>query len=241
MSFLYDQTGKRKYLTINERRKFLDVAKTSTPEIRTFCTTLAFTGARISEILALTPDRIDCLDNLIIIECLKKRSRGVYRIIPVPRGLVEQLEKVHEIKAAQRNLLTANKPIWPWCRTTGWKHVKQTMKKTGLVGAHACPKGLRHAFGVTGLQKQVPINMVRKWLGHSKLSTTAIQACFARFEAKTKYNIAKKISQLLPEFLPQLPPPRKIWLPEDYRMSIFDAASLIFAHFYFKEEDPRKK
>ena len=45
-----------------------------------------------------------------------------------------------------------------------------------IVGVHACPKGLRHGFGVSALQKAVPLNMVRKWLGHSRLSTTAIYA-----------------------------------------------------------------
>jgi hypothetical protein len=42
----------------------------------------------------------------------------------------------------------------------------------------------------------------------------------------------------LPEFPPQLPPERKIWLPEDTRMSIFDAVSLIFTHFYFEAIRP---
>ncbi|MBC8270137.1 MAG: tyrosine-type recombinase/integrase [Rhodospirillaceae bacterium] len=51
-----------------------------------------------------------------------------------------------------------------------------TMAKAGIVGVHACPKGLRHGFGVSALQKAVPLNMVRKWLGHSRLSTTAIYA-----------------------------------------------------------------
>ena len=35
-----------------------------------------------------------------------------------------------------------------------------------------------------------------------------------------------------------MPPERKIWLPEDYRMSIFDAVSLIFTHFYFEAIKP---
>ena len=59
-----------------------------------------------------------------------------------------------------------------------------------------------------------------------------------RGDAVTKYEIATAISQSLPEFPPQLPPERKIWLPEDYRMSIFDAVSLIFTHFYFQAIKP---
>lgn len=176
MSFLYDQSGKRKYLTIEERRKFLEVAASSLPEVHTFCATLAYTGARISEVLALTPDRIDFSDNLIIIECLKKRQPGIYRSLPVPQELLELLDDIHKIRQTKRSPTTVNERIWPWCRTTAWNYVKKVMVVAGVVGVHACPKGLRHGFGVSALQMEVPLNMVCKWLGHSRLSTTAIYA-----------------------------------------------------------------
>ena len=54
MSFLYDQSGKRKYLTIDERRAFLTASASMPPEVKTFCATLAYTGGRNSEVLALT-------------------------------------------------------------------------------------------------------------------------------------------------------------------------------------------
>ena len=71
-----------------------------------------------------------------------------------------------------------------------------------------------------------------------RYSRSQIQECFAEYDAVTKYEIATAISQSLPEFPPQLPTERKIWLPEDYRMSIFDAVSLIFTHFYFQAIKP---
>ena len=48
------------------------------------------------------------------------------------------------------------------------------MANAGLAGPQASPKGLRHSFGVCALQNRAPINMVRKWLGHARISTTAI-------------------------------------------------------------------
>jgi site-specific recombinase XerC len=36
--------------------------------------------------------------------------------------------------------------------------------------------GLRHAFGVGSLQAGVPLNLVQRWLGHARISTTAIYA-----------------------------------------------------------------
>jgi hypothetical protein len=39
------------------------------------------------------------------------------------------------------------------------------------------------------------------------------------------------LAQRFPELAAKLPPKRKIWQSEDYRMSIFDAASLGVAYF----------
>lgn len=66
--------------------------------------------------------------------------------------------------------------LWPWCRTAAWLRVKEGMAAAHVVGPQASPKGLRHAFAVTALQAGVPINLVRRWLGHSRLSTTEIYA-----------------------------------------------------------------
>src|SRR5216683_2954325 len=94
---LYDQYGNRKYLTRSERQAFIDAARRSTPEIETFCLTLAYTGARISEVLALVPLRIDRSTNAIVLECLKKRKRGIFRSVPVPALYLARLDAVHEL------------------------------------------------------------------------------------------------------------------------------------------------
>lgn len=174
MSFLYDHQGRRKYLTISERQAFLRSAGDADDDVHTFCAALAFTGARISEVLALTPERIDYANKFVVIESLKKRRGGVYRFVPVPPKFLGLLEGAYGLRRAQRNPKAAHTPVWAWGRTTAWKHVKQIMAESGNVGVHACPKGLRHSFGVTALQKGVPINILRKWLGHARLSTTAI-------------------------------------------------------------------
>jgi integrase len=43
-------------------------------------------------------------------------------------------------------------------------------------GPHACPKGLRHGFGVQAVSRGIALNMVQKWLGHAQFTTTAIYA-----------------------------------------------------------------
>ena len=176
MSFLYDPEGNRKYLTASERSAFLDSAARRSAEVRTFCRVLAYSGARISEVLALTPRQIDSSTGVIIVESLKKRRRGVYRALPVPADLLDELEQVHGIRKCQADPKRNAARIWNWCRTTAWHHVKACMEEAAISGRQATPKGLRHGFGVSVLQSGVPINLLKKWLGHSRLTTTEIYA-----------------------------------------------------------------
>jgi hypothetical protein len=46
-----------------------------------------------------------------------------------------------------------------------------------------------------------------------------------------KHEIATVLAQRFPALAPKLPPKRKIWQSEDYRMSVFDAAALGVAYF----------
>ena len=140
MSFLYDQTGKRKYLTIDERRAFLDAASALNPEVHTFCLTLAYTGARISEVLALMPDRFDFAEKTVVIQCLKKRRSGIYRTLPLPSEMLKQIDDVHRVREDQRTPNKAQRQIWTWGRTTAWKRVKQAMANAEITGARACPR-----------------------------------------------------------------------------------------------------
>jgi hypothetical protein len=48
---------------------------------------------------------------------------------------------------------------------------------------------------------------------------------------RNKYRIASAVVMLFPELTYMLPGKRKIWKPEDHRMSIFDAAALGIAYF----------
>lgn len=174
---LFDQKGNRKYLTSTERKAFIEAAKQAKPEVETFCLTLAYTGARISEVLALTPARIDFVAEAIIIECLKKRKRGVYRAIPVPQLLLARLEAVQAVPTRQNNSEQRHKRLWTWGRTTAWERVKDVMQAADIQASWAMPKALRHAFGVTGIADAgVPLNMMKKWLGHARIETTAIYA-----------------------------------------------------------------
>ena len=58
-----------------------------------------------------------------------------------------------------------------------------------------------------------------------------IKASFSRHGAQSKDAIARNIAQQMPEFEQHLPPLRKIWMSEDYRMGIFDAVALAVTYY----------
>jgi integrase/recombinase XerD len=174
---LYDTHGRRKYLTPTEREEFIRASETALQQIRTFCGTLVHTGCRISEALALTADRVDLTDGVLIFESLKKRRKGVYRAIPVPPAFLDMLDAVHDLKAARRGPdMGRSAYLWLWSRPTGWRYVRAVMETAGIAGLHATPKGLRHGFGIKAVVSAVPLNMIQKWMGHAQLATTAIYA-----------------------------------------------------------------
>jgi len=164
---LFDKSGNRKYLIARERLAFVYAATKERKDVSTFCLTLAFTGARISEVLALTVSRIDVADETIVFETLKQRRKQVFRAVPVPRALIPTLTMYGVGKDGR---------LWTWGRTNAWKVVKSVMQKAGIAESICKPKALRHAFAVEAGQKGIPLNIVQRWLGHARLETTAIYA-----------------------------------------------------------------
>jgi len=175
---IHDKQGNRLYLTESERDAFLKAAEQAELKTRTLCCVLAYTGCRISEALNLTHRNIDFAEKAIVFETLKKRTKGVYRAVPVPDSLLDSLNMVHTIKDASRGKKTPlDLKLWDWHRKTAWVKVCAVMERAGIAdGAHRSPKGLRHGFGVLAISKGVPLNMVSKWLGHASLEVTAIYA-----------------------------------------------------------------
>lgn len=60
----------------------------------------------------------------------------------------------------------------------------------------------------------------------------AIRQTFGAVGAKTKVEIAHAIATAIPAFMHRLPPIRKIWMSEDSRQMLFDAAALGIIHFH---------
>jgi integrase/recombinase XerD len=171
---LYGSTGSRKYLNAAERRRFIRAARRAPLDVQLFCLVLSFSGGRISEILALSPAAIDLDSGVANITTLKRRKGGIVRQVPLPRGVLGELNHVFHLRRRQRDPDSAHGRIWS--RTTAWRRVKEVMAAARITGTPASPKGLRHGFGVNAFQSYVPPHLVQRWMGHASLRTTAIYA-----------------------------------------------------------------
>nr|WP_227420097.1 tyrosine-type recombinase/integrase [Roseitranquillus sediminis] len=104
---LHDAAGNRLYLNAEERAAFLAAARRHGGRDRTLCETLHYTGCRRSELLEITPARVDLSGGTIAIRSLKKRrdatgtARIVYRSVPVPPDCLDTLDTAHDLRKVQ--------------------------------------------------------------------------------------------------------------------------------------------
>ncbi len=161
---IHDAAGRRKYLNSDERSRLLAAADCLAPRMRALCYVLAFVGCRVSEALALTAHQVDVECLSLTIKTLKRR-RCVFRTVPVPQPIIDMLRVLPNGEGGR---------FWPMHRVTAWRAVKATMHRAGIIGPMACPKGLRHGFGIRAAGRSVPTNLIQRWMGHASPVTTAI-------------------------------------------------------------------
>jgi len=196
---LHDGSGNRLYLNAEERADFLAAARKRPARDRTVCETLHYTGCRPSELIEITPARIDLSGGTVTLRTLKKRTdttgrpRTVYRAVPVPPDYLDTLNTAHAVREAQRSKKRAGVPLWPLSRVRVWQIVKEVMIEAGIPDApHRTCKGLRHGFGINATTNGVQLNMLKKWMGHASIETTAI---YADAIGKEEQDIASRMWQ----------------------------------------------
>ena len=64
-----------------------------------------------------------------------------------------------------------------------------------------------------------------------RYSREDVRRFFAPYGGTKKDDIARVIAQLMPEFAREVPPRRKVWMNEDYRMTLFDALALVSTYY----------
>jgi hypothetical protein len=92
----------------------------------------------------------------------------------------------------------------------------------------------------TGLQDESGIALILRSIRHEAamravpvrlIAPEGIKASFRIFNAKTKHEIAAMLATVFPELFWKLPPKRKVWQNEHFRMIVFDAISVGFAYW----------
>ena len=74
---------------------------------------------------------------------------------------------------------------WSWFRAPGHRRIVGVMDRAGISGPMACPKGLRHAWGIAAVEAGVPLTTIAAVLGHADISTTATYTTVIGVEART--------------------------------------------------------
>ena len=141
------------------------------------------TGCRVSEALAIRACDVDLETAEIRIATLKRR-RDHWRAVPVPEDLVQALDLVHRLRAAQGSARGRTRALWTVSRQGAHRQVAELMKNAGIAGPQACPRGLRHGYGVAAVTAGVPLPTIAAVLGHADLSTTAIYTTAIGAEAR---------------------------------------------------------
>lgn len=100
-----------------------------------------------------------------------------------------------------------------------------------LVIEDTSEKGSRRSGRIRKLYQLLLHSAMSERIDVYRYSQTAVRACFNPVGARTKYEIAKAIAFHIPAFAHRMPPLRKIWMSEDPRQSLFDAAALGLTYF----------
>jgi len=91
-------------------------------------------------------------------------------------------------------------------------------KKVNRAKSRRVLEVIRHKASIVGIKPRV-------------FSRRVVRNPFGGEERLTRYRIATALAERFSELAPILPPKRKCYQSEDYRMSIFDAAALGVAYF----------
>lgn len=160
---LYDDSGKRKYITSDERSKFKESVEEHLEQgQKTFALMLYWSGCRIQEALNLEYQSIDYSRKGVVFRTLKRR-KTVHRFVPLPEEYLRMLNDIHRLKRMQKD--TPKDIIWSFDRKTGWRYIKKAMLEAKIEGVHATPKGLRHAFTIAHLKSGTPQHIIKGWTG----------------------------------------------------------------------------
>lgn len=147
--------------------------------------TLWHTGARVSELLALTPASFTLGDGpnecYVLLESLKKRTRGRPRKGSRPNAGARRevpLTDTAYVHSLRRYFATFPMPkearIFDFTRQTANNRIKRVAETVERLPFIPSAHTLRHSFAINALLYGTPLRVLQRWLGHENVSTTEI-------------------------------------------------------------------
>lgn len=162
---LYGEHGNRLFLDSEERRAFRRAAMFNRYGRHTFSILLNDTGCTLSEGLKCQYSDIDFEKKFVRF----KNRDGSTRSVPLSDDTLRELS--HGLDKSK----TPESKIWPMDRTTAWRQVSDVLNVANIsAGPRATPRGIRHGFGVHAVSEGVPVSLLKIWMGHKKIESTAI-------------------------------------------------------------------
>lgn len=113
----------------------------------------------------------------------------------------------------------------------GVEKLIQTYRPQTLVLEDVSPKSARRPARLQTLSLKLAHMAECDGIEVCRYDRRSIRMTFASVGAKTKVEIADTIASAIPAFTHRLPPVRKIWMSEDPRQMLFDAAALGMTYF----------
>lgn len=168
------------YLLLPEVNRLLDVMTHTRTHL--LFNLIWHTGARISEALALTPERFTLKDewsSCVLLDTLKQRGRPKKqgktvtkkRLVPITDQVflreIRSYIETQQIKSGER--------LFAFTQQRAGQLLQESVKRLDApLPLKVSPKSFRHSFACNAILHGEPLTVVRDWLGHSHVETTEI-------------------------------------------------------------------
>lgn len=159
-----------KYLSEEEQRKFLKIAKTfGTPKHYLMCRLALETGLRIGELLNVKIKHIYNKKSFMALTL--KQTSTKYREMPLKKGTQKLIRKMFRDKDLNKLVFGGrhNKKK-PMRTAAAWRIIKEIMSICDL--EHYNCHSLRHTFAMNMKKKNAHIMTIQYLLGHTSISNT---------------------------------------------------------------------
>ncbi|MBI5330031.1 MAG: tyrosine-type recombinase/integrase [Betaproteobacteria bacterium] len=130
-------------------------------------------GLRVSELCALLTNDMHLEDDPPWLTVIGKGDKE--RQVPIPEGIVNDLIDLIELRGCyDGNFLGALNLGTPYSPSGVYRLVQRALKRAGILKARMSPHVLRHTYATRQLLTGTPLAVVKAWMGHETIASTAI-------------------------------------------------------------------